>query len=68
MINTVLNYILLFFVIGIGTLYGINQVTVSDPIPSEQPIVDWNTCKNKVERPRQQTVWGEISTGYDCLD
>ena len=68
MISKILNGIILFFVIGIGTFYVIGQFTSTDETVEQTTFVDYSNCKNLVERPPQKTVWGDVGQGYDCLD
>ena len=69
-LSKLLNWIIGLTVGAVLLAAFVNYLAPTDPNTGflSTTIVNYSTCKNKVERPRQQTVWGEVSTGYDCMD
>jgi len=73
MVSNILNGIILFFVIGVGSIFLFHQHTISiviissDSIAKQAVFVDYTQCK-KVERPPQKYNGLDIGQGYDCMD
>ena len=66
MITDFLNGLILLLVIGIGTIYLLAPDAEDIALP-ESTNVDMARCK-KVAHPVKHTIWGDMSTGYYCVD